>query len=100
MEKNLEFKEKFVKMAVDHMNEDHRPEMCTMLKAYCDAHWVTDAEMLHFDKEKVQIQGLGEKGEKETFEITYETPLKKEKEFRPVLVGMVRHSREMLKEEG
>ncbi|MEM9884840.1 MAG: DUF2470 domain-containing protein [Bacteroidota bacterium] len=94
---SIEFKQKFVTNAVEHMNDDHRDAMIDILQAFCDADWVVDAEMLHFDREKIKIRGLGEADKTADFEVAYDQPLTTAKEFRPVLIGMLKQARAMKK---
>ncbi|MEM9930074.1 MAG: DUF2470 domain-containing protein [Bacteroidota bacterium] len=90
------FPEKFSKMAIDHMNDDHRHDMVTMLQALANADWVEDSEMMAFDQDKVTLKGIGPKGREEVFDLRYPEPIAKAKEFRPVLVDMVRKARAIL----
>ncbi|MEM6803389.1 MAG: DUF2470 domain-containing protein [Bacteroidota bacterium] len=90
------FAPKFYDMVINHMNDDHRPDMRDILKGIKGEAWVQDAELLHFDKEKIQFKAFGEGGKEEVIEIVYETPLEKPKEVRPLLVQMVREAREIL----
>ncbi|MEM0994083.1 MAG: DUF2470 domain-containing protein [Bacteroidota bacterium] len=95
---SIEFKQKFVIGAVEHMNEDHRDAMVDMLQAFHRAEWVTDAEMLHFNREKMKIRGLGVADKTEDFEIAYDQPLQEAKAFRPVLIELLKKARKMLEE--
>ncbi|MEM8585002.1 MAG: DUF2470 domain-containing protein [Bacteroidota bacterium] len=91
------FPEKFRRGVIEHMNDDHRDAMVDMLHAYCDADWVTDAEMGPFDKEAMELIGLGKDGKRETFEVEYESPIEKPQQFRPMLIEMLRAARKQLK---
>ncbi|MEL6942000.1 MAG: DUF2470 domain-containing protein [Bacteroidota bacterium] len=97
MEKTT-FNQKFVEGAVKHMNEDHRDAMVDILHGLCEATWVTDAEMLHFDKEKMEIRGLGAVDKTENFEVKFDDPLEKANEFRPVLITILKRARELKKQ--
>ncbi|MEN0045633.1 MAG: DUF2470 domain-containing protein [Bacteroidota bacterium] len=91
--KEIEFKPKFVTNAVEHMNDDHRDAMVEMLHGFYAADWVTDAELLHFNKEQMEIRGLGVNGRVEDFNLPYDEPLKQAKEFRPALIAMLNQAR-------
>ncbi|NRB46762.1 MAG: DUF2470 domain-containing protein [Saprospiraceae bacterium] len=99
MTENTEFQQKFVNYAITHMNEDHRPDMRDMIKAFLKEDWVTDAEMLDFDREQIKLKGFGEKGEEKIFMLPYDAPIDKAQELRPKLVQMVRQAREILQKD-
>lgn len=88
---------KFQDGVIKHMNDDHRDAMVDMLRAFCDASWVTDAEMGPFDKEKMQLIGLGKDGQREVFDLTYPKPIDKPQQFRPLLIDMLKEARKRLK---
>ncbi|MEM1328899.1 MAG: DUF2470 domain-containing protein [Bacteroidota bacterium] len=90
------FNQKFVNGAIEHMNDDHRDAMVDMLHGFHNATWVTDAEMLHFDAEKMRVKGLGENDKSEEFDIVYDEPLATAKQFRPVLIKMLQKARTQL----
>ncbi|MEM8527003.1 MAG: DUF2470 domain-containing protein [Bacteroidota bacterium] len=96
--KETQFQAKFIKNAVEHMNDDHRDAMVDILQGLCGATWVTDAEMLTFDKEKMQIRGTGAAEKTEDFEVLYDTPLEKPKDFRPTLIELLRRARTLKKQ--
>ncbi|MEM6769813.1 MAG: DUF2470 domain-containing protein [Bacteroidota bacterium] len=97
MENNA-FPPKFVTMAINHMNDDHRKDMVTMLHALANATWVEDAEMLAFGIEKTSLRAFGPDGRTEDIDLAYPHPIAKAQEFRPVLVDMVRKARKVLAE--
>jgi putative heme iron utilization protein len=90
----MAFKPAFIDNAVNHMNEDHRDAMVDMLHGLCQAPWVTDAEMLHFDASSIRLRGWGAAGESEEFTIAYDEPLTKANQFRPALMGLLAKARQ------
>ncbi|HAS41571.1 MAG TPA: hypothetical protein DCS93_13910 [Microscillaceae bacterium] len=58
MTEDIKFEQRFVDSAVDHVNEDHRDAMIDILKGLRQANWVVDAELVSFDKEKIEAKGL------------------------------------------
>ena len=98
MTDNSEFQQKFVDYAIKHMNEDHRIDMRDMIMAFLKVKWVTDAEMLGFDAEKIQLKGYGEQGAEKVFILPFDTPIGRAQELRPKLVQMVRQAREVLQQ--
>ncbi|MEM1328758.1 MAG: DUF2470 domain-containing protein [Bacteroidota bacterium] len=87
------FDQQFVEGAIEHMNDDHRDAIVDMLHGFHNATWVTDAELLHFDAEKMRVRGLSEDAKSEEFDIVYDTPLENSKQFRPVLIKMLKRAR-------
>ncbi|MEM7373788.1 MAG: DUF2470 domain-containing protein [Bacteroidota bacterium] len=90
----MAFKQAFIDNAVNHMNEDHRDAMVDMLHGLCQASWVIDAEMLHFDEAGIQLRGLGLADQSEEFTISYEEPLTKANQFRPSLMALLAKARQ------
>ena len=96
MTDNLKFEQKFVDSAVDHVNEDHRDAMIDILKGLRQANWVVDAELISFDKEKIEAKGFGANQETKTFEISFDEPLEKPNQFRHKLIEMLQQARALL----
>ncbi|MEM8940448.1 MAG: DUF2470 domain-containing protein [Bacteroidota bacterium] len=86
--------QKFAAYAISHVNEDHRPEMIDILRKICKADWVLDAELLSFDHHKMVVEGTDQKAKTERFEISFDRPLQNAKEFRPVLIEIVKKARQ------
>ncbi len=97
MEENTTFDKKFVDGAVDHVNDDHRDAMTDIVKGICQASWAVDAELIHFDKAKMQVKGFGANQEAETFEIPFDESLEKPNQFRPKLIEILQQARATLK---
>ncbi|MGD1895075.1 MAG: DUF2470 domain-containing protein [Cyclobacteriaceae bacterium] len=91
------FDQKFVDSAVEHVNEDHRDAMVDILTGLCEANWVTDAELIHFDKEKMEVRGFNAEGREEIFTVPYDAPLEKSNQFRPTLIALLQRARAELK---
>ncbi|MEM6319994.1 MAG: DUF2470 domain-containing protein [Bacteroidota bacterium] len=89
----MPFNQKYKDYAINHMNEDHRDAMVEMLQGFCQANWVTDAEMLDFDAQQMQIRGLDAVKQSEDFTLLFDTPLADAKEFRPTLMALLSKAR-------
>ncbi|MEO0628647.1 MAG: DUF2470 domain-containing protein [Bacteroidota bacterium] len=94
---NDHFPQKFQDGVIEHMNDDHRDAMVDILHAYCDADWVTDAEMGPFDKEAMELIGLGPNEKRVAFTVPYDKPIDKPQQFRPLLIEMLKVARIKLK---
>jgi len=97
MAEDIKFEQRFVDSAVDHVNEDHRDAMIDILKGLRQANWVVDAELISFDKEKIEAKGFGDNHETKNFEILFDIPLEKPSEFRFKLIEMLQEARALLK---
>ena len=87
-------KQGFIDHAVNHMNEDHRDAMVDMLHGLCQATWVSDAEMLHFDETSIQLRGVDSADRSAEFTIAYDEPLTKANQFRPALMALLAKARQ------
>ncbi|MEM9833569.1 MAG: DUF2470 domain-containing protein [Bacteroidota bacterium] len=87
------FDQKFVDGAIEHVNDDHRDAMTDILQGLCGADWVTDAEIVHFDKDKMNVRGLNEAGREELFTVPYDESLEKPNQFRPMLIALLKRAR-------
>ncbi|MEN0007059.1 MAG: DUF2470 domain-containing protein [Bacteroidota bacterium] len=84
------FNIKFMRYAVDHVNDDHSDAMLTILKGHTEAQWIDKAVLLSYDSKQMQVSGEDATGRNELFEIPFPESLSNAQEFRPVLIAMLR----------
>ncbi len=87
------FDQKFVDNATEHVNDDHRDAMTDILRGLCGVDWATDAELIYFDKEKMDVRGLNEEGREEIFTVHYDEQLEKHNQIRPLLITLLQRAR-------
>ncbi len=93
------FNQKFKTMVIDHVNDDHRPEMRDILRGICRIDWVEDGELASFDQGGIEALGFGADGQTVRYEIRFPQALDKPKEFRPALIKMVHQARALLEDQ-
>ena len=85
------FNLKFMRYAVDHMNDDHSDATLVILKGYTQATWITKAIMESYDLDQMLIRGEDDDSTRsELFQIPFPNQLANAKEFRPVLIAMLK----------
>lgn len=85
------FNLKFMRYAVNHVNEDHSDAMLKILKDHVKADWINIAILESYDAQQMLVRGEDEEsGRSELFPIAFPKPLANAKAFRPVLIAMLR----------
>ena len=87
------FNLKFMRYAVDHVNDDHSDAMLLILKDHNKEEWINKAILESYDADRMLVKGEDEESSRsELFEIPFPKPLSNAKEFRPVLIAMLKQS--------
>ena len=95
MDSNFDLK--FVAFAVAHVNEDHADAMLDIGKAHHHQSSLDKVELVSYDAEKMMVNAFDHSGKTLQLEIPFVRPLQNAKEFRPVLIEMLKSAKEKLK---
>ncbi|MEM6684626.1 MAG: DUF2470 domain-containing protein [Bacteroidota bacterium] len=87
------FDQKFMQYAVNHVNEDHKDAMLHIFKSVYTTKWVVEVTLLFYNANEMFVEVSDGSNMQEQFSISFPTPLKNAKDFRPVLIAMLNEAR-------
>ena len=87
---NTHFDTDFVVYAVNHVNEDHADAMLTIFKHTYKKTKIATVTLLNYNAEKMIVNAFDHSGKAQKFEIPFLRPLQNAKDFRHVLIEMLK----------
>ncbi len=91
------FDTNFVTYAVNHVNEDHSDALLSIFKYTYNKSRVEMVTLISYNTDKMIVNAFDYSGKSQRFDISFVRPLQSAKEFRPVLIEMLKFAKENLK---
>ncbi|MEO0726288.1 MAG: DUF2470 domain-containing protein [Bacteroidota bacterium] len=87
------FNLRVMRNAVEHVNDDHSDAMLLILKDHTKKQWMNKAVLESYAPKQMLVRGENEASDRsELFQIPFPKPLTNAKEFRPVLIAMLKQA--------
>lgn len=88
------FDANFIAYAVKHVNEDHPDALLTIFKDKHNNSRVEAVTLLSYNAEKMVVNAFEHSRKAQQYEIPFVRTLQNAKEFRPVLIEMLKSAKE------